>query len=46
MRGVLAVLLLLAGCAGGDQGSDPGDGAARVRLNGAYTAFGVGAMHR
>ena len=43
MRLMLAVLLLLAGCAG-DQGGE--DGSARMRMNGAYTAFGGGAMHR
>ena len=43
MKAMLAMLLLLAGCAG-DQGGE--DGSARVRMNGAYTAFGVGALHR
>ncbi len=43
MRLMLAVLLLVAGCAG-DQGGE--DGSARVRMNGVYTAFGAGALHR
>ncbi len=39
MRAALALLLLLAGCASGD-------GSARGRVDGVYTTFGTGALHR